>query len=73
MDETCTPIEIGDQGDLLYLIIDKLQYDFCEDDDEVQGNWEIRRDGDLVTVEYLPYDVSPYPARSARYRIERLP
>jgi hypothetical protein len=71
--ELVEEIETGEEADLLYLILDKLQYDFCEDDDEVQGNWDIRRVDDIVTVEYLPYDVSPYPAQTVRYRIERLP
>jgi hypothetical protein len=61
--------------DLLSLILEKLQYDFCEDDDDVQGNWEINTTeygwGREITVEYLPYDVSPYPAKSMTYQITR--
>lgn len=59
-------------GDLFHTIIDLLQYDFCEDDDGVQGNWQITRDGDQVTITYLPYDVSPFPKATATYRVTRI-
>lgn len=72
-DDGFGPEDLADQADLLYLIIDKIQYDFCEDDDEVQGNWKITRVDDHVIVDYQPYDVSPYPAQTMRYRVERLP
>lgn len=57
--------------DPLNFIIDAVQYDFCEDDDEVQGNWKIvRRDDGLVDVFYIPFDDSPFPKSWGRYRIE---
>lgn len=71
-DDTSSDPEVADEADLLYLILDNIEYDFCEDNDDVQGNWKVVREGEFVTVEYLPYDVSPYPAQTMRYRIERL-
>jgi hypothetical protein len=58
--------------DLFEEIIDRVEYDFCEDDDGIQGNWKITRVGNIVTIEYLPYDVSPFPAKTMAYRVERI-
>jgi hypothetical protein len=61
--------------DLLSLILEKLEYDFCEDADDVQGNWKIDTTyyewGWEVTVEYVPYDVSPFPAQTMTYSVTR--
>lgn len=58
--------------DLLLFIIDKLEYDFCEDDDDVQGTWEIMRDGNTVHVAFDPFPDSPNPRALMVYRIERV-
>jgi hypothetical protein len=58
--------------DLFEEIIDRVEYDFCEDDDEIQGNWKITRVGNIVTIKYLPYGVSPFPAKTMAYRVERI-
>ena len=60
------------ENDLLSLILDKLEYDFCEDDDDVQGNWSIHRAENYVTIAYDPFPDSPFPAEFMEYRIERL-
>ncbi|MGH7743364.1 MAG: hypothetical protein ACREQ5_00880 [Candidatus Dormibacteria bacterium] len=60
------------RGDLFNYIIDSVEYDFREDYDEVLGNWRITRDGDLVSIAYDPYPDSPYPAKSATYRVTRV-
>lgn len=61
-------------GDPFKLAFDKLQYDHCEDDDDVLGNWVFDRDGDMITIKYEPYGngESPYQAAEATYRVTRL-
>jgi hypothetical protein len=58
--------------DLFEEIIDRVEYDFREDDDEIQGNWDITRSGNILTIKYLPYDVSPFPEATMVYRVERI-
>lgn len=58
--------------DPLNFLVDAVQYDFDEDDDEIQGNWKIVRDGDYVDVYYTPFDDSPFPKSWGRYRIEAI-
>lgn len=58
--------------DLFALVYDLLEYDHEEDHDDVQGNWKFSRDGDVITIEYQPYDVSPFPASKMTYRVERI-
>jgi hypothetical protein len=55
--------------DPLLFIIDSVEYDFREDDDEVQGNWFITRCEDVVTVTYTPFSDSPYPPVTRKYRV----
>lgn len=61
-------------GDPFKLAFDKLEYDHAEDDDDVLGNWIFDRDGDLITVIYMPYEngESPYRGAKATYRITQL-
>lgn len=58
--------------DLLQLIFELIQYDFCEDDDEVQGNWRFSMLDNTLSITYVPYDVSPYPATTMVYEIRRV-
>lgn len=60
------------ENDLLSLILDKIEYDFCEDDDDVQGTWSIYRDENYISIAYEPFSDSPFPATTMRYRFERL-
>lgn len=60
------------RSDLLGFVIDSLEYDFREDDDGVQGNWDFSRAGDLVTITYVPFPDSPYPPKTATYRVTRV-
>jgi hypothetical protein len=58
--------------DPLRFIIDSVDYDFREDDEEVQGNWFITRCGDVVTVTYTPFDDSPHPPVTGTYQVTRI-
>jgi hypothetical protein len=58
-------------NDLLSTIIDHIEYDFAEDSEEVQGNWNVTMAYDQLTVSYLPFDDSPYPAATMTYQITR--
>lgn len=53
-------------------ILDGIEYDFREDDDEVQGHNKITREGDLLTITYKPFDDSPHPAVTETYKITRI-
>jgi hypothetical protein len=57
---------------LLTFLIDKVEYDFCEDDDDVQGTWDIDRAGDRIRIAYCPFNDSPYPATWQEFVIERV-
>jgi hypothetical protein len=62
---------------LLLLLLEKIQYDFCEDDEEVQGHWKIdtsiNGDGTVrAVVEYAPFSDSPFLPARMHYRIERV-
>ena len=61
--------------DLLRFIVDAVPYDFYEDAEDVMGNWTIDTTdyewGWEVTVEYVPYDVSPFPAQTMTYSVTR--
>lgn len=61
--------------DLLRFIVDAVPYDFCEDAEDVMGNWTIDTTdyewGWEVTVEYVPYGVSPFPAQTMTYSVTR--
>lgn len=61
--------------DLLRFIVDAMPYDFYEDAEDVMGNWTIDTTdyewGWEVTVEYVPYDVSPFPAQTMTYSVTR--
>lgn len=61
--------------DLLRFIVDAVPYDFYEDAEDVMGNWTIDTTdyewGWEVTVEYVPYDVSPFPAKTMTYAVTR--
>lgn len=61
-------------GDPFEAVFDLLQCDFCEDDDEILGNWKFERQGNIITIEYLPYpdNQSPYARAKATYRVIRL-
>lgn len=63
----------------LDFIIDSVQYDYLEDDDDVQGNWKIIRDlgtPSLIYVLYQPYEDGSqdthYPPKATRYRLTLL-
>jgi hypothetical protein len=58
--------------DLFALAYGLLEYDHQEDHDDVQGNWKFDRDGDVITIAYDPYDVSPFPAATMKYRVTRI-
>jgi hypothetical protein len=57
--------------DLLNLLLELIQYDFAEDDENVQGNWKITYVDNCVVVDYQPFPDSPFPAAIMGYRIER--
>ena len=58
--------------DPLLCILDSIEYDYREDDEEVQGNWDVQRAGEIVTVTYEPFPDSPYPAVTGTYRVTRI-
>lgn len=60
----------------LDFIIDSVQYDYLENNDDVQGNWKITRDlgtPSLIYVFYQPYEDGSqdtyYPPKATRYRL----
>lgn len=67
-----TPAPEPADRDLFELAYDLLEYDHNEDHDDVQGNWVFSREGDVITIEYHPYDVSPFPAARMKYRVTRI-
>lgn len=55
-------------------IISAVEYDFREDNDDVNGSWKIKQSGDYVYVLYQPYDDGSapveYPVKATKYRID---
>ena len=52
-------------------IIDTIEYDYREDDDNVNGSWRVVRNGSNVFVLFEPYDDGSaefeYPAKASAY------
>jgi hypothetical protein len=53
-------------------IVGGIEYDFREDDDDVQGNTGVTLADDVLTLRYTPFPDSPYPAATERYRVTRI-
>lgn len=65
-------LNMAEKRSLLELTVGSIEYDFREDDDSVQGTWDIRLNGEHLTIEYLPFSDSPYQPARERYRIVRV-
>lgn len=50
-------------------LLGMIEYDFREDDDDVQGHIIVNVNDNIVTIKYEPFDGSPYSASTRHYYI----